>query len=495
MNKRLLTAMLILGCTSTIVAKKSHSDALNIVLTFIQATTAAQGIILEPSERIRLHDRSKAELARRQDARGFVQSADIDHIKKQFTAFAKTLVGKTDTVTYYAAIKDLKSRVLRTYEQLMPKAAYSAKQALWLKIKKQLIDKDLRVKAFIVKDGEVVVKRSDLEALATAVKARVTHLVGTKSKKDDRMISLGYAESKVRDLLRRSGYHNPEHVTAIMRDVQRDLKKTISNNRIAQSKLEELTVTAMKKFKRNNLDSQIMSRLAAEVKILTAIKNAKLSQAQEMTATNEMMDKLSRKSARNNLTQEYVTEVIKEILDRIKEKNDRKQKKSPVKKQPVKKIKLKKEQKKGIILEPSERARLQDRSKAELARRQDARGIVQSADIDHNKKEFTAFAKTPVGKTDTVGYYVAIKDLKSRVLSTYEQLMPKAAYSAKQALWLKIKKQLIDKDLRVKAFIVKDGEVVVKRSDLEALATAVKARVTDLVGTKSKKNDRMISLG
>ena len=191
MNKRLLTAMLILGCTSTLVAKKSHSDALNIVLTFIQATTAAQGIILEPSERIRLHDRSKAELARRQDARGIVQSADIDHNKKKFTAFAKTPVGKTDTVGYYVAIKDLKSRVLSRYEQLMPKAAYSAKQALWLKIKKQLIDKDLRVKVFIVKDGEVVVKRSDLEALATAVKARVTDLVGTKSKKNDRMISLG----------------------------------------------------------------------------------------------------------------------------------------------------------------------------------------------------------------------------------------------------------------------------------------------------------------
>ncbi len=345
MNKRLLIAILMVACISTLAAQKSQSDALKDVHAFIEATTAAQGIILEPSVRTRLDDRSKAEVARRQDARGYVQSADIDYIKKEFTAFTKTLVANTDTVAYYVAIKDLKSRVLSTYEQLMPKASYSARQALWLKIKKQLIDKDLRLKAFIVKDEELVVKSSDLETLARAVKARATDLIGTKSKKNDRMISLGYAQSKVRDLLRRSGYHNPDHVTAIMRDVQRDLKKTISDNRIAQSKLEALTVTAMKKFKRNNLDSQIMSRLAAEVKILTAIKNPKLSQAQEITATNDMMDKLSRKSARNNLTQEYVTEVIKEILDRIKEKKDRKQKKSVMKKQPVKKIRLKKEQK------------------------------------------------------------------------------------------------------------------------------------------------------
>lgn len=337
--------MLILACTRTVAAKKLQSEALKDVHDFIEATATAQGIILEPLVRTRVFDRSKAELDRRQNHLGYVQPADIDYIKKEFTAFSKTLAAKTDTVAYYVAIKDLKSRVLSTYEQLIPKAAYSAKQALWLKIKKQLIDKDLRLKAFIVKDEELVVKSSDLETLARAVKDRVTDLIGTKTKKNDRTISLGYAQSKVRDLLRRSGYHNPDDVSAIMRDVQRDLKKTIPNNRIAQSKLEELTVSAMKKFKRNNLDPQIMSRLAAEVKILTAIKNAKLSQAQEITATNEMMDKLNHKSARNNLTQEYVTEVIKEVIDRIKEKHARKQKKSILKKQPVKKIKLKKEQK------------------------------------------------------------------------------------------------------------------------------------------------------
>jgi hypothetical protein len=267
--------------------------------------------------------------------------------RSQNANFTKKLVNNTQTVSYYRAIKYLKNYAFSTHKQLVPNAPYSAKQALWLKIKKQLIDKDLRQKAFISKNEELTVKSSDVETLALGVKARITDTISSQNKKNDRMISLGYAESKVRDFLRRSDYHNPAHVATIMRDIQHNLKKTISGTRIALSKLEELTVTAMKKFKNNNRDPQILSRLGAEVKILTAIKNANLSEAQEITATNKILDKLSGKSRRNNLTKEYVNEVIQEILTPIKEKQKEKQKKLVIKKQPTKKIEAKKEQKRG----------------------------------------------------------------------------------------------------------------------------------------------------
>lgn len=332
MNKRFSTPllMLVFAMSPLVAAKKTHDEALNDVHIFIEQTTAKQGIFLDPATKTRLFQRSKEELTRRQDARGYVETADIAHIKKEFTAFAKTLIANPETTGYFSAIKNLKNHMLTIYENLVPKSPYSAKQALWLKIKKQLIDKELRKKAFILKE-ELVVNQADITALSAAITTRVNDLVSGQRKKNDRMISLGYAESKVRDLLRRSGYRNQEHITAIMQLIQKDLKRVSVNNRIAQSKLENLAIAAMKRFKHANLDPHIISRLAAEVKMLTAIKKAKLPPAQEITATNNMIDTLNRKSSRDNLTEEFVNEVIKETLDRLKEKLDRKKERAAIK--------------------------------------------------------------------------------------------------------------------------------------------------------------------
>ncbi|MBM3886472.1 hypothetical protein FJ364_00955 [Candidatus Dependentiae bacterium] len=342
MVKRLFIPIFMLGLVGTLLAtKKTQKQALVEIHNFIEETAKNQGLILDQLTRIHLQERSKVELIRRQDKRGFVENADIDFIKNQFTAFAQTLAVDNETISYYQTIKQLKHNTLLAYEKIAPKATYSAKQALWLKIKKQSLDKEIRNKAFIAKNNELVVKRVDLERLSTVAIDRVKDLAKNHNKKADRMISFGYAESKVRDLLRKSGFRNTEHVKIIMEDIKKSLKEITTGTRIALSKLEHTTVSAMKRFKKQNKDPEVISRLAAETKILKAIKNAQLTSTQQIAATNEMADALSRRTSRDTLTKSFVDEVIHKIIKRAQEKKQ-KSKKITHKKKSTKRAKTQK---------------------------------------------------------------------------------------------------------------------------------------------------------
>jgi hypothetical protein len=228
--------------------------------------------------------------------------------------------------SYFNAVKKLQARVLLEQTRIIGTPTYSAKQALWLKLKKQLVNKELYKKA-IIKNEELVVKTSDVVALSRKLVARVNDLVHPTNKKN-RIISIGYAESKIRDILRKAGYRHPDHVRTITRNVLRELKIAKQTRRIPLSTLEEITAKCMKNFKRSGALQESMSRLAAEVVFLKAIKTAKLTPAQEIDATNRITDALSKITSREQLTHNVVKELIAQTIDDVKNPNKKKSKKS-----------------------------------------------------------------------------------------------------------------------------------------------------------------------
>lgn len=250
-----------------------------------------------------------------------------------------------DTVSYYSALKLLRSRALRENQKLGT-VFFGPHQTIWQKIKRDLVDKELRRKAFI-KDGELVVSHNVLEELETQVTTKTKSLVQAQGKKQDRMISTGYAESRIRDMLRRAGYRDTKETEIIMRDVEKSIKRIIGKNkRIALSKLEELTLAAMKHHKENQKSyaKKDLSRLAAEVKILRAIKKKKLSPAEEFTATDMMTDALAKQKSRR-FSSESVDAIIEKTFKTMESKARKSSKPKAIKKQKASSKKT--EQKRG----------------------------------------------------------------------------------------------------------------------------------------------------
>lgn len=218
-----------------------------------------------------------------------------------------------NSVSYYSTLKLLRARAFRENQKLGP-VFFGPHQTIWQKIKRELVDKELRRTAFI-KGGELVVSHAVLDDLETKVSAKTKELVAAQGKKQDRMISVGYAESRIRDMLRRAGYRDAKEIKTVMRDVEKSVKRTIGKNkRIALSKLEELTLAAMKRHKENDKSyaNKDLSRLGAEVKMLKAIKKKKLTAAQEITAINKMTDALNKQKTRR-----FSTEVVDSIIERV----------------------------------------------------------------------------------------------------------------------------------------------------------------------------------
>lgn len=238
-----------------------------------------------------------------------------------------------NSVSYYSTLKLLRARALRENQKFGP-VFFGPHQTIWQKIKRELVDKELRRTAFI-KDGELVVAHAVLDDLETKVSAKTKELVEAQGKKQDRMISIGYAESRVRDMLRRAGYRDAKEIQTVMRDVEKSVKHTIGKNkRIALSKLEELTLAAMKRHKENDKSyaNKDLSRLGAEVKILKAIKKKKLTPAQEITAINKMTDALNKQKTRR-----FSTEVVDSIIERVFNTMEHKKQSPASKKEPAKK--------------------------------------------------------------------------------------------------------------------------------------------------------------
>lgn len=225
---------------------------------------------------------------------------------------------ESDFEPYFDAVKKLQARVLLEQTRIIGKPSYSARQALWLKLKKQIITKELTKKA-LIKNDVLVVKTSDIDALSRKLVARVNDLVRPSNKKN-RIISIGYAESKIRDMLRKAGYRHPEHVKTITRTVLRELKISKQIRRIPLATLEEITERAMKNFKRSAALQESISRLAAEVMFLKAIKAANLTQAKEIEAINKMTDALTKLSSREQVTHKAVKALISETLENLGQK-------------------------------------------------------------------------------------------------------------------------------------------------------------------------------
>lgn len=235
-------------------------------------------------------------------------------------AASKDSINTTDTISYYSAIKLLRSSALRE-NQKIGQVFFGPHQTIWNKIKKDLIDKELRRKTFI-KDGELVLTHNLYEELEAKVKSKTKELVASQGKKQDRMISLGYAESRIRDMLRRAGYRDTEETQRIIKNVEKSIKKTVKKNkRIALSKLEELTFAAMKENKKKepkHKDKEL-SRLRAETKILTAIKRKKLSKANEIRAITLMTDALNKEKKRR-FSSESIEAMITKIFKTLESK-------------------------------------------------------------------------------------------------------------------------------------------------------------------------------
>lgn len=252
---------------------------------------------------------------------------------------------KQGTVEYYTAVKQLKTKVLEEQTRQLDKTLISTQLALWLKLKKEIIDKELRTQAFI-KDGNLVVSSEELDSLANKLTKRVKELAQSQGKKSDRMVSLDQAQSRIRDLLRRHGYQNQKQISSILNDALPTIEKEAASSRIALSKLEELTVAAIKRFKDKTKSSgtKRLSRLAAEVQVLKAIKMAKPSLTQEIAASTKMMDVLNKQASRDYISQEFVDNLIKEEVAKITQGKPKKN----VRKKPAPASKAeKKEQKRG----------------------------------------------------------------------------------------------------------------------------------------------------
>ncbi len=227
---------------------------------------------------------------------------------------------KTGSLRYYDAVKQLKATALQEQTALLGKTLPSAQHSLWLKMKKEIIDKELRKKAFI-KDGELVVNHDELDVISSTLVARVKLLAQPHSKKSDRMIAIASAQSRAKDLLRRHSYNNAEHINSILRDAKAGIKLATTHGRIALSKLEELIIAAMERFEQaGKRDKIAISRLDAEVQVLRAIKKAKPSMTQEIAANTRMMDALNKQAAHDRITQKFVDGLIKEVVDIITKK-------------------------------------------------------------------------------------------------------------------------------------------------------------------------------
>lgn len=259
-------------------------------------------------------------------------------------AASKDSAKEENTISYYSAIKLLRSSALRENQKL-GQVFFGPHQTIWQKIKKDLVDKELRRKAFI-KNSELVVAHDLVQQIETKVKAKTKELAEAQGKKQDRMISIGYAESRIRDMLRRAGYHDTEEIQRIMKNVEKSIKQTVKKSkRIALSKLEELTLAAMKQNKESEKHYQTkeLSRLGAEVKILTAIKNKKFSMTQEIKATDLMTEALNKQKKRR-FSLESVEEIIEKIFKTLGNKQPTEKSKATLKKKASSK---KSEQKRG----------------------------------------------------------------------------------------------------------------------------------------------------
>lgn len=302
--------------------KQPKNEALAEVESFIKQTLNARHATIEAAELTRLLNRSKDRLISQVDNRGLIPVKEVELVKNQFQQYVNTTFPvKTAFIGYYDAVKKLQAHIAAEQEKILGKTLYGTRQALWKKLKREVIDKNLRKQAFI-KNELLVVEQATLNALQQKLSQRVEEISRTQRKKTDRMISVGYAESRVRDILRRSGYRDPREVQTLLDQVGKEVKKIATTGRIALSKLEDITLQAIRRFKRTGefYGKGRISRLGAEVRMLKAIKEAKLPYTLEIEASTKMMDALGKKMTKGRPFEEEVDAIIRDVLEKIKQK-------------------------------------------------------------------------------------------------------------------------------------------------------------------------------
>jgi hypothetical protein len=320
MNKLRFAPLIVLAIAGNLGARQvAHQAALDDIKQFITHTITTQKLTLTPEEQENFFSRAAQEVARRQKSNGHILTDDVSFIKTQFKKHVRTLKNQKQqqaVTCYFDAVHNLKQAVFTAYDKAAgAKTTGSTRYIVWAKIKKQMVDKTLRAQAF-VNNKELMVYDLDIENLKEQVTARTLELVKTLSARTDRSLPLGYAESKIRDQVRRFGYRSPATTTQLVRDALKEVKKAAGKKaRIAQSKIEEITAAVIKKFKEaQQATNPTLSRLQAEIEILKAVRRANLDQAKEITLTNKMMDALTRQSSRESLTTDYVKELIDKTL-------------------------------------------------------------------------------------------------------------------------------------------------------------------------------------
>lgn len=313
--------------------KQPKNEALAEVESFIKQAVTARHATIEGAELTRLLNRSKERLVSQVDSRGLVPVKEVELVKNQFQQYLNaTFPAKTLFIPYYDAVKKLQAHSATQQEKILGKTLYAKRQALWKKLKREVIDKNLRKQAFI-KNGELVIEQTIFDSLQQTVTKRVEEISRTQRKKNDRIISIGYAESRVRDILRRSGYRDSREVQTLLDQVGKEVKKVATDSRIALSKLEEITLQAIRRFKRTGefYGNKRLSRLGAEVRMLKAIKEAKLPYTLEIEASTKMMDALGKKMTKGRPLEEDVDAIIREVLEKIKQKQAAKKRTKKVK--------------------------------------------------------------------------------------------------------------------------------------------------------------------
>lgn len=308
-----------LGTVSFVIAeianKVTVATAVQEAQSYIKEILAERKASLSQVQIDGFFNKATTELTSKKDARGFIAKKDVLFVKDQFKEYAEATFPRLANTTYYNAVKQLKEFTLEQHKKILGQSVPSARHALWRKLKREFIDKRLRISAYIEGD-EIVVNDTVIKEIQEKILTRMQTLARAKHKKNDRIISIGYAESKVRSMIRKAGFRKPHDIDTLMRLIQTDVARSANDNRIELSKLESIVIATIQQYKRNKQapTEKRLSYLAAEVMMLKAIKKAKLPNAKEIAVTTKMLDELSKIATKRRPTEKMVREIIQKHL-------------------------------------------------------------------------------------------------------------------------------------------------------------------------------------